>query len=172
MNFFDGCLNFFYFSLHSFVHKKHHTTTIPFFFLPPGPIIHISALLAFWTATLFQHIDDKYINRTHGTRMQSSKNHMGKWYFLVFNCLVASNILEKKNKKEGFSSCAVPFSRSHVLSPLLLFFVCCFLTGKSEQRDFLATGAACGICTAFRAPLAGKFLFWLQLCFCIDHLRF
>jgi chloride channel 7 len=26
---------------------------------------------------------------------------------------------------------------------------------NAERRDFLATGAACGICTAFRAPLAG-----------------
>ena len=30
-----------------------------------------------------------------------------------------------------------------------------FTSRKSEERDFLATGAACGICTAFRAPLAG-----------------
>lgn len=172
MNFFDGCLNFFYFSIHSFVHKNTTRQPFRFFFLPPGPIIHISALLAFWTATLFQHVDDKYINRTHGTRMQSSKNHMGKWYFLVFNCLVASNILEK-NKRRSFVVCGsvLTFPRSHVFSPHP-FFCCCFFTGKSEQRDFLATGAACGICTAFRAPLAGKFLFWLQLCFCIDHLRF
>lgn len=157
MNFFDGCLNLiFIFQIHSFVKQKHHTTTIPFFFLPPGPIIHISALLAFWTATLFQHVDDKYINRTHGTRMQSSKNHMGKWYFLVFNCLVASNILEK-NKRRSFVVCGSVLTFPRFV--FFLFFVCCFFTGKSEQRDFLATGAACGICTAFRAPLAGKFLF-------------
>lgn len=30
-----------------------------------------------------------------------------------------------------------------------------FTARASEARDFLATGAACGICTAFRAPLAG-----------------
>ena len=30
-----------------------------------------------------------------------------------------------------------------------------FSARNSEERDFLATGAACGICTAFRAPLAG-----------------
>ena len=30
-----------------------------------------------------------------------------------------------------------------------------FTARNSEERDFLATGAACGICTAFRAPLAG-----------------
>ena len=30
-----------------------------------------------------------------------------------------------------------------------------FTARVSEARDFLATGAACGICTAFRAPLAG-----------------
>lgn len=30
-----------------------------------------------------------------------------------------------------------------------------FTARKNEARDFLATGAACGICTAFRAPLAG-----------------
>lgn len=30
-----------------------------------------------------------------------------------------------------------------------------FTSRESEERDFLATGAACGICTAFRAPLAG-----------------
>ena len=30
-----------------------------------------------------------------------------------------------------------------------------FSAQASEARDFLATGAACGICTAFRAPIAG-----------------
>ena len=30
-----------------------------------------------------------------------------------------------------------------------------FTTDATETRDFLATGAACGICVAFRAPLAG-----------------
>jgi hypothetical protein len=30
-----------------------------------------------------------------------------------------------------------------------------FTTDSTETRDFLATGAACGICVAFRAPLAG-----------------
>ena len=30
-----------------------------------------------------------------------------------------------------------------------------FAAYASEARDFMATGAACGICTAFRAPLAG-----------------
>lgn len=30
-----------------------------------------------------------------------------------------------------------------------------FSTDSTETRDFLATGAACGICVAFRAPLAG-----------------
>jgi chloride channel 7 len=30
-----------------------------------------------------------------------------------------------------------------------------FAAQASEARDFLATGAACGICTAFRAPIAG-----------------
>ena len=30
-----------------------------------------------------------------------------------------------------------------------------FTAYASEARDFMATGAACGICTAFRAPLAG-----------------
>ena len=30
-----------------------------------------------------------------------------------------------------------------------------FTAQASEARDFLATGAACGICTAFRAPIAG-----------------
>jgi chloride channel 7 len=30
-----------------------------------------------------------------------------------------------------------------------------FTANASEARDFLATGAACGICVAFRAPLAG-----------------
>ena len=30
-----------------------------------------------------------------------------------------------------------------------------FTANTSEARDFLATGAACGICVAFRAPLAG-----------------
>jgi chloride channel 7 len=30
-----------------------------------------------------------------------------------------------------------------------------FSVRSGESRDFLATGAACGICVAFRAPLAG-----------------
>lgn len=107
-----------FFIFHSFWNNKN-TTKTPLV-LPPGPIIHISALLAFWTATLFQHIDDKYINRTHGTRLESSKNHMGKWYFLVFttasiNCIIG-NILKKK-KKVSFIVCSVlTFPRSHVLS--------------------------------------------------------
>ena len=53
--------------------------------------------------------------------------------------------------------------RSHVPTFSLFLLLLFFVTGKSEQRDFLATGAACGICTAFRAPLAGKFL--LVKCF-------
>ena len=62
---------------------------------PEGPIIHISALLAYWAAHGVQYLEN-----------------------LVF--------------------------------PLHKFEL-----KKHEVRDFLATGAACGICTAFRAPLAG-----------------
>jgi H+/Cl- antiporter ClcA len=62
---------------------------------PEGPIIHISALFAMYTAKTVQHIESKLFP-------------------------------------------------SHT-----------YHASKSERRDFLATGAACGICTAFRAPIAG-----------------
>ena len=62
---------------------------------PEGPIIHISALLAYWVTRSVHALESKL---------------MGK---------------EFDNDTEH------------------------------ERRDFLATGAACGICTAFRAPLAG-----------------
>jgi chloride channel 7 len=62
---------------------------------PEGPIIHISALVAMWTAKVVQAIERK-------------------------------------------------LSPGHSMHATM-----------GEQRDFLATGAACGICTAFRAPLAG-----------------
>ena len=62
---------------------------------PEGPIIHISALFAMYTAKAVQYVEHKFFN-----------------------------------------------SHSYHAS-------------KSERRDFLATGAACGICTAFRAPIAG-----------------
>ena len=45
---------------------------------------------------------------------------------------------------------------------------------EHERRDFLATGAACGICTAFRAPLAGT-LFVVEEAgsfFTTQHLEF
>ena len=78
---------------------------------------------------------------------------MGKWYFLVFTTasIIASlETFKKEKEKKEF--------RSHVPTFFLFLLLLFFFTGKSEQRDFLATGAACGICTAFRAPLAGKFL--------------
>ena len=62
---------------------------------PEGPIIHISALFAMYTAKAVQYVEHKFFH-----------------------------------------------SHSYHAS-------------KSERRDFLATGAACGICTAFRAPIAG-----------------
>jgi H+/Cl- antiporter ClcA len=62
---------------------------------PEGPIIHISALLAFWTTRVIHKIQDAIV----GPGFDEDTEH--------------------------------------------------------ERRDFLATGAACGICTAFRAPLAG-----------------
>ena len=62
---------------------------------PEGPIIHISALFAMYTAKTVQYVERK-------------------------------------------------FFKSHS-----------YHASKSERRDFLATGAACGICTAFRAPIAG-----------------
>ena len=62
---------------------------------PEGPIIHISALFAMYTAKVVQYLERKFVS-----------------------------------------------SQSYHAS-------------KSERRDFLATGAACGICTAFRAPIAG-----------------
>ena len=62
---------------------------------PEGPIIHISALFAMYTAKVVQYLELRLLN-----------------------------------------------SHSYHAS-------------KSERRDFLATGAACGICTAFRAPIAG-----------------
>ena len=37
----------------------------------------------------------------------------------------------------------------------MLFPAYAFKTKKSESRDFLATGGACGIAAAFRAPLSG-----------------
>ena len=62
---------------------------------PEGPIIHISALLAYWSTSLVHRVEDLVCGKEFDTEM------------------------------------------------------------STEQRDFLATGAACGICTAFRAPLAG-----------------
>jgi chloride channel 7 len=62
---------------------------------PEGPIIHISALFAMYTAKIVQYAESK------------------------------------------------------------LFPSHSYHASTSETRDFLATGAACGICTAFRAPIAG-----------------
>jgi chloride channel 7 len=62
---------------------------------PEGPIIHISALVAYW-------------------------------------CTHAVHMIEEKILGKDFDG-----------------------ENEAEKRDFLATGAACGICTAFRAPLAG-----------------
>jgi chloride channel 7 len=62
---------------------------------PEGPIIHISALVAYHATTLVHYIEHKLLGK------------------------------EFDNESEN------------------------------ERRDFLATGAACGITTAFRAPLAG-----------------
>jgi H+/Cl- antiporter ClcA len=62
---------------------------------PEGPIIHISALVAYHATTLVHYLEHK--------------------------------VLGKKFDNES----------------------------ENERRDFLATGAACGITTAFRAPLAG-----------------
>ena len=62
---------------------------------PEGPIIHISALVAYW-------------------------------------CTHAVHLIEAKLLGKDFDG-----------------------ENEAEKRDFLATGAACGICTAFRAPLAG-----------------
>ena len=62
---------------------------------PEGPIIHISALLAYHATNLVHHFEEKL---------------MGKEFDV---------------------------------------------SSENECRDFLATGAACGITTAFRAPLAG-----------------
>ena len=62
---------------------------------PEGPIIHISALVAYWSTTLVHKIEAKMFGKDFD------------------------------------------------------------VTSSAELRDFLATGAGCGICTAFRAPLAG-----------------
>ena len=64
---------------------------------PEGPIIHITALLAYWVAKLIHHLEGVFF---------------------------ASNGIK-------------------------------FVERATESRDFMATGAACGITTAFRAPLAG-----------------
>ena len=40
---------------------------------------------------------------------------------------------------------------SHKILPVHLQFT----VRPGEGRDFLATGAACGICVSFRAPMAG-----------------
>ena len=51
----------------------------------------------------------------------------------------------------GHHTCRFVQAASHrILPPQLQFTV-----KQGEGRDFLATGAACGICVAFRAPLAG-----------------
>jgi H+/Cl- antiporter ClcA len=62
---------------------------------PEGPIIHISALVAFWSTHFVHSIEERLFGKAFDTE------------------------------------------------------------SEAEKRDFLATGAACGICTAFRAPLAG-----------------
>ena len=173
MNFFDGCLNLiFIFQIHSFVHKN--TTRQPFRFF----FSHQAQSFTFPRCWPFgrRRCSNTSTTNTSTGRMEHECNPPKTiWVSGIFLFSIASlHQTFWKKTKEGVSSCAVPFSRSHVPTFGLCFVFFLFVVSSQANRNnviFWPPGQRVAFARRFEHLLPVNF-YLVHLCFCIDPFRF